>query len=356
MELQPDHWNQFLRRFPDAHILQTTEWGEFKSAFGWKASWVISSQGSEIGAQVLLRSIFPGITMAYIPKGPIFSPAGFKGDSSWKPFWKDVDILCRRKKVAFLKVEPDFWIKKESYNPVKNENPPISNDPGIYQIPVGFIQSESTVQPRRTIVLDIDDNDTVILGQMKQKTRYNIKLAQKHKVETLPSDDIDNFYNMMEITGNRDQFAIHSLAYFKKVYSIFHLQKACQLFFARHGDDLLAGMIVFKHGKRAWYFYGASNNHKRELMPTYALQWEAIRWARAQGCLEYDLWGIPDYDLDFLEAEFAHRQDQLWGVYRFKRGFGGEVRRAAGAWDRVYNPLIYKIYQWRMKRQNGRTW
>jgi lipid II:glycine glycyltransferase (peptidoglycan interpeptide bridge formation enzyme) len=79
-------------------------------------------------------------------------------------------------------------------------------------------------------------------------------------------------------------------------------------------------------------------------MPNYLLQWEAIRWAKSQGCTEYDLWGVPDEDLATLEANFANRNIGLWGVYRFKRGFGGELRRSVGPWDRVYNPTLYRLY------------
>ena len=103
--------------------------------------------------------------------------------------------------------------------------------------------------------------------------------------------------------------------------------------------------MVFAQGKRAWYLYGASNNLDRNRMPTYLLQWDALRWARAQGCTEYDLWGVPDEDADVLEAEFTQRSDGLWGVYRFKRGFGGQVKRAVGAWDRVYKPELYYLYR-----------
>jgi lipid II:glycine glycyltransferase (peptidoglycan interpeptide bridge formation enzyme) len=80
-------------------------------------------------------------------------------------------------------------------------------------------------------------------------------------------------------------------------------------------------------------------------MPTYLLQWEAMRWARARGCDEYDLWGIPDAEPEKLEAEFTRRSDGLWGVYRFKRGFGGRVARALGAWDRPYSPILYAAYR-----------
>jgi lipid II:glycine glycyltransferase (peptidoglycan interpeptide bridge formation enzyme) len=108
----------------------------------------------------------------------------------------------------------------------------------------------------------------------------------------------------------------------------------------------LAAVMIFAHGKRAWYFYGASDNHYRELMPSYLIQWEAMRWARSIGCEDYDLWGVPDFDAETLESNFTSRKGGLWGVYRFKRGFGGELRRTIGSWDRVYNPILYKFYRW----------
>lgn len=87
-------------------------------------------------------------------------------------------------------------------------------------------------------------------------------------------------------------------------------------------------------------------------MPTYLLQWEAMRWAKARGCAEYDLWGVPDADEPTLEASFETRSDGLWGVYRFKRGFGGELKRSMGAWDRSYLPLTYPLYRWWSRRKH----
>lgn len=82
-------------------------------------------------------------------------------------------------------------------------------------------------------------------------------------------------------------------------------------------------------------------------MPAYAAQWAGMRWAKGRGCTTYDLWGVPDADEATLEAGFTDRQDGLWPVYRFKRGFGGEVRRTVGAADRVYNGLLHRLYVWR---------
>jgi len=106
----------------------------------------------------------------------------------------------------------------------------------------------------------------------------------------------------------------------------------------------LAALFVARNGNRAYYLYGASTDEERNRMPTYLLQWEAMKWAKAHGCGEYDLWGVPDEDEATLEANFESRHDGLWGVYRFKRGFGGELKRAAQALDRVYNPLVYWAY------------
>jgi lipid II:glycine glycyltransferase (peptidoglycan interpeptide bridge formation enzyme) len=103
--------------------------------------------------------------------------------------------------------------------------------------------------------------------------------------------------------------------------------------------------MVFSQGQTATYFYGASSNTQRQLMAPYLVQWAAIRWAQSRGHRCYDLWGIPDADPATLEAEFEQRRDGLWGVYRFKRGFGGRHVQSIGAFDYVYQPLLYQLYK-----------
>jgi lipid II:glycine glycyltransferase (peptidoglycan interpeptide bridge formation enzyme) len=120
-----------------------------------------------------------------------------------------------------------------------------------------------------------------------------------------------------------------------------------ELLVAEFESKPLAALMVFALGRRAYYLYGASTDEERNLMPTYLLQWRAMQWAKERGCTEYDLWGVPDVDEATLEAQFESRHDGLWGVYRFKRGFGGEVKRAMQALDKVYMPLLYKVYLWR---------
>jgi lipid II:glycine glycyltransferase (peptidoglycan interpeptide bridge formation enzyme) len=328
MALQPvQAWDRFLNGHPEAHILQTSAWGELKSAFGWKPRFV---QQDTLGAMVLFRRLPLGMSIGYIPRGPV-------GDGSWAVFWPLVDELCKKERTVFLRVEPNTW-------------EPVLDDFYRRHLP-GFQQSDQTIQPPRTILIDLQGDEDEILMAMKSKTRYNIRLAERKDVIVQPSDDVAAFHRMMVTTGQRDAFGVHSLAYYQHAYDGFAPHGACVLLMAEYQGQPLAGLMAFAHGDTAWYFYGASSDQERNRMPTYLLQWEAMRWAKAKGCRVYDLWGVPDEPESQLEAAFPDRSDGLWGVYRFKRGFGGEICRTIGAWDRVYQPLIYKLYQlWARRR------
>jgi lipid II:glycine glycyltransferase (peptidoglycan interpeptide bridge formation enzyme) len=142
----------------------------------------------------------------------------------------------------------------------------------------------------------------------------------------------------------RDGFGVHSFEYYKRAYELLQPKQMGEILVAEYEGRPLAALFVARNGKRAYYLYGASTDEERNRMPAYLLQWEAMKWARARGCEEYDLWGVPDEDEATLEANFETWHDGLWGVYRFKRGFGGEIRRAVQAMDRVYNPLLYWAY------------
>jgi peptidoglycan pentaglycine glycine transferase (the first glycine) len=328
-ELNGNEWDQFLNRYPDAHLLQTGAWGDFKASFGWEvlriSTAAIEDTEKATGAQVLLRRLPLGFSMAYIPKGPV--------GENWEPLWPEVDRICHKARAIFLKVEPDRWRASEQDGEKEARNPL-----------AGFQLSKHCIQPPRTLVVDLGGSEDDVLGNMKQKTRYNIKLAQKKGVVVRSSADVDTFYRLMRLTGQRDQFGVHSPGYYQRAYELFHSRGDCELLLAEYQAELLAGLMVFAHGKRAWYLYGASATGHRDRMPTYLLQWEAMRWARSRGCTEYDLWGVPDTNEETLEAYFTQRHEGLWGVYRFKRGFGGRILRASGPFDRVYHPFPYKLY------------
>lgn len=312
-----DEWDEFLADHPHAHILQTSQWGMLKSEFGWKVGHVITDGN---GAQILLRKLPMGVSLAYIPKGPI-------GENPER-LWSLIDEKCRQENAFLLKLEPDRW--EEELVDYSGSN--------------GFFVS-GAIQPRRTLVIDLTGSESEILSCMKQKTRYNIRLAEKKEIQVKSSDDIQAFYDLIEQTGKRDAFGVHSREYYQKAYDYFSICNKCILLMADFQGQNLAGIMVFSNGKRAWYFYGASNEIERNRMPTYLLQWHAIKWAKARGCTSYDLWGVPDEDENILEENFERRSDNLWGVYRFKRGFGGELKRSAPGYDKIYNPVIYQVYR-----------
>jgi len=326
-EVSLSDWNTYLLKNPDTHLLQTGEWGELKSAFGWESLRIITGDG--LAAQILFRRLPLGLALAYIPKLAVTN----QQLAVCEQFWNEIDTVCKKRRTIFLKIEPDFW-----------DNEFVADNLQYVTI------SPHNIQPPRTIIVDLRDNEEAILARMKQKTRYNIHLAMKKNITIRTWDNLLSFYQMMQITGDRDGFGVHSLNYYHRAYELFYPKGMAELLVAEYRDQPLAALMVFVRGKRAWYIYGASNNQERNRMPTYLLQWEAMRWARNKGAEEYDLWGVPDEDKNTLEAKFTRCNDGLWGVYRFKRGFGGEVKRAAQALDRVYNPMLYWFYSKYMMR------
>ena len=319
-------WDDFVRAHPHGHILQTTAWGQLKSAFGWRAD---PMRVGDSGALVLFRPLPLGWTLAYVPRGPLVN---WNHPSALNDLLIALDRACRARRAICLKWEPDL---------------PDSLTCADLLTSIGFRPSAHTVQPRRSLVIDLSGSEADILAHMKQKTRYNIGLAPKKEVTVRGSQspaDVESFIALMGVTGIRDRFGVHSADYYRMAYDLFHSSDQCELFLAEYRGEPLAGVMAFALGKRAWYFYGASSDRERNRMAPYLAQWAAMRWAKDRGALTYDLWGVPDENEDGLESEFETRHDGLWGVYRFKRGFGGRLVRTVGAWDRVYNPLLYQAY------------
>jgi len=315
-------WRKFLEKYADVHILQTAEWGELKGGFGWEPVHLVSGDS---GLQILFRKLPLGFTIGYIPK-PL---PGFER------LFPEIDETCRRNRTIFLKIEPDEWDDSLTLRPSA--------------LGIGVRESLHNIQPPRTILVSLEGSDEDILNRMKQKCRYNVRLAEKKEVTVRAWDDLDGFHRLMQVTGGRDGFGVHSREYYQKAYDLFHPVGMAEILVAEFEGKPLAALMVFAIGKRSWYLYGASTDEERNRMPTYLLQWRAIQWARSRGCNEYDLWGVPDVDEAMLETQFETRQDGLWGVYRFKRGFGGQVKRAAQALDKVFLPWLYRLYLWRYR-------
>jgi lipid II:glycine glycyltransferase (peptidoglycan interpeptide bridge formation enzyme) len=321
-------------------LLQTWAWGELKARFGWRVVRLALVEDGMIvsGAQVLFRPVPPIFSVAYVPKGPL---ADWNDDIQVNALLAGLRRLCRSQRSVFLKIEPHA-----------SDDATLRDTFSQY----GCVISQFTIQPPRTTVVDITPAEEAILAAMKQKTRYNIRVALRKGVTVRigTADDLPTFFRLMQTTGQRDHFGIHSLDYFRTMFELFAPERAA-LLLAEVQEEPVAGLMVLAHRPTAYYLFGASSNSHREKMPTYLLQWGAMRWARSKSCQNYDLWGIPDADEKTLEAKFvAHSQDPsgLWGVYRFKRGFGGRVTRAIGAFDFVYNRPLYWVYrQWMAHRQ-----
>lgn len=318
------------RLWNTAHILQTSAWGKMQTRFGWRAERVN-------GVLMLFRPLVMGWTRAYLPRGPLIN---WGNPLTVRETFTALEAACRRHRAIALTLEPDLPDTAEHAQQIAA---------------LGFRPAEA-VQPRRSLVIDLRGSEADLLVRMKQKTRYNIRLAAKKAVTVRPAQsmkDVEAFGALMAVTSKRDNFHAYPASYYRAAYELFHPLNQCELFVAEYEGQSLAGVMSFALGKRAWYFYGASSDSERNRMPPYLAQWEAIHWAKIHGAEEYDLWGVPDEDEATLEAQFESRSDGLWGVYRFKRGWGGELVRSVGAWEKVFNPLAYRAYRFYLQLRRG---
>lgn len=193
--------------------------------------------------------------------------------------------------------------------------------------------------PTFTNILDITKTEDELLAQMKPKGRYNIKLAEKKGVTVREgkTEEISDFYRLLEITTHRDGFRANGLEYYQ---SFIKNLPFARFMVAEHENEIIAGGIFTYCGKQALYYYGASAGHKRNLMAPYLLQWEALRYGKANGCTYYDFMGIAD-------PQNPH--DSLSGVTDFKLKFGNGTTQFLPAYDIIFNPLKYKLYQVALK-------
>jgi len=335
-----DHpaWDAFVSAHPHGHLLQTSLWASLKTLHGWqvlRTTIAATRGGYRGGAQILYRSLRIFGDIAYAPRGPVLDWS----DASTVTPALDQAVDAARDVGAFaLVIEPQADDDAPMREALRSAR---------------FVPFECDVQPRRSIVVSLEGAEEEILARMKQKTRYNVRLAQKKGVHVRRGDerDADLYFELMRATAARVGFSIHPAAYYRDFLRLFTHDSGCGALFIAEADGRpLAALIATAVGREAIYLYGASADEGRERMPTYLLQWEAMRWARARGCAHYDLWGVPDEDEAALEAGFEARHDGLWGVYRFKRGFGGALVRSVGAWVRPLSVPHWLAYRAALRR------
>lgn len=320
-------WRQLLLALPSPHLLQSWTWGELKESFGWRAArmgWTAESGNPVAAAQLLVRTRAGGLKLAYCPKGPTLD---------WSQADRRLEVLsglldeARRRGAFMLKIDPEVPYEAGPGHEVERE-----------LRAAGWRRSQDKVQFRNTLVLDLRLEEEALLANMKQKWRYNVRLAGRKGVRVRRGglEDLDLLYRMYAETARRDGFVIRTRQYYHQAWRSFTEQSLAQPLIAEVDGQPVAGQVIYRYGKTAWYLYGMSTNLHREKMPNHLLHWEAIRWAKGQGCETYDFVGAP---------EELNEEDPMWGVYRFKLGFGGRFVETVGEWDYPIRPQVYRVYQ-----------
>ena len=343
----PAEWNTIAAALPGAHVLQSWEWGEFKSRYGWKPRRrVWEREGQPVAAASILRRTLSSQAFAarmnilYLPRGPLLD---WSDSALVRAVLGDLEKLARREGAIFLKIDPDLPLATGLPGAADETLHPCGQAARADLLGLGWRFSPDQVQFRNTVQVDLTQDDEALLGRMKQKTRYNIRLAARKGVTVRQGNlsDLDLLYRLYAETSIRDSFVIRRPEYYRDAWGSFMQAGLAEALMAEVEGKAVAALIVYRFGGRAWFMYGMSSAVQREKMPNHLLQWEAMRRAKAAGCTVYDFWGAPD--------EFAE-SDSMWGVFKFKEGFGGQVVRTAGAWDYPASRPLYWLYTRAMPR------
>jgi lipid II:glycine glycyltransferase (peptidoglycan interpeptide bridge formation enzyme) len=323
----PTRWNTALAALPYRHVLQTWEWGQFKGRWGWTPRYFLNEDRTAAALvlrRTLVRRAFSTLKLniLYVPKGPALD---YSDGALVDQVLGDLVDVARRDRAIFVKIDPDL------------DQPDCS-----ILLDRGWRYSAEQIQFRNTMLIDLTRGEDELLAAMKPKTRYNVRLAQKKGVEIRSGDlgDLDLLYRLYAETAQRDGFIIRPIDYYSDAWGSFIRAGLAHPLIAAVEGQAVAGLILFRFADRAWYLYGMSSSLHREKMPNHLLQWEAMRWAKAQGCTVYDLWGAPDE---------LNESDSMWGVYKFKEGLGAGLLRTRARTTSLSRPG-YWLYTQAMPR------
>ncbi len=357
-EPAPAEWNAFVLRHPQGHLLQLAPWSQLKAVAGWSVQCVavVGPANPETlpeaeptapahaqilaGAQMLFRQRY-GVSVAYVPRGPLLT-----GDPAIDELlFNRLTRIARRRRAVFLRLEPNLL-----------EAHPQADEYHTGLLLKGF-EPTAPIQPRSSIHLDLTAPEEQIFADFSKGHRADIRRAERRGVTVRvgSADDIAAFFAIMQATGSRADFGIHTETYYQTAHTAF--QEHSRLLLAEQEGQVIAGHMVFADGHAGLYFYSGATEAGLKSGANHLLQWYAIRWASTQGCAYYDLWGIPDAlgraatttDPEKRAALEAEAQDDpIIGVYRFKKGFGGRVVRYLPAYDQVYLRPLYALWRRRI--------
>lgn len=354
------HWNELIKSLPQAHLLQTSQWADLKARYGWIPKYLVweerqdgwqmqVNQEADIQAGipaaaglVLEREAFPGLRVLYLPKGPLL--ADWSNQALCEKVLDDLAEYARERRALQIKIDPDLELGRGVLG--EDDFQEFMTGEGFQDLlqRKGWKFSREQIQFRNTVLVDLQENEEKILARMKSKTRYNIRLSGRKGILIRLGEvrDLPSLYRLYAETSQRAGFTIRGESYYLTLWRAFmeegmgmRQDPQAQPIVAEYEGKLVAGAVIFKFGERSWYLHGMSLPEHSEKMAPHLIQWEAMRWAKSQGCVVYDMWGAPD---QFDES------DSLWGVYRFKRGFGGVVSLTIGAWDFPARPIYYGAY------------
>lgn len=318
-------YNAFVKKIEHSQFLQSWQWGEFQERLGKKVIRVGVEDKGELkaAATIIKNNIGFGRGYFYSPRGPVIDHRSVCGKDArecrlenaagieaYNTILGGIKEMAEKERAIFYRFEPTC----------SGQTCPFAS------------KSDIDIQPKETIILELSSSEEEILSAMHQKTRYNIRLAQRKEVsvkEARFADRFDDFWNIMTMTRERDRFRTHSYEYYKKMLNADDC--SVKLFVAElYGKLLSAGIFSF-FGDTATYIHGASSNENRQVMAPYLLQWQVIKTAKKAGFKYYDLYGVDE---------------EKWpGVTRFKKGFRGSRVVYPGTFDIVYKKILYRSYQ-----------
>lgn len=299
-------------------IFQTPEWEKFKLETGYQKS-------HHIGDILVLQRELPlGRTMLY---SPMVSQSQANGVGS-KEFLDKIKKIGEENNAVFYRLELDIDVLH----------------PTSYALLETFKKSFEEMQPENNWVVDVSQKEEDILAGMKQKGRYNIKLAQKNNIEITSSEsagkELDIFYELYSKTGKRKRVTFRAKAYFEKLLDILGKIGYARVYTATSKIEgktvpLAAAVIIF-YGEEALYLYGGSSDKYRNLMAPYLLHWQIMQEAKKRGMKKYNFLGIAPTD----------DPKHPWaGITRFKQQFGGKQEDILGSYDLVIKPFEYQIFK-----------
>ena len=316
--------NEFVGSRAMSQFLQSWEWGEFQTQAARKVIRLgIEESGELLAAATLVKKkLFWEKSYFYCPRGPIIvKNEKLTAEEIFSFLFIEVKKRAEQEKVIFLRFEPG---------------------PGFYVPAASFKQftiiKTLDVQPSKTLILNLNLPAEEILKRLGQKTRYNIRLAEKKGVKVLEAGPgrFEEFWRLLTATVGRDNFNPHSKNYYK---GLLEMKERVKLLLAEYKGRPIAAVLISLFGDTATYLHGGSADEERQAMAPYLAQWQAIKLAKARGLANYDLHGVDE---------------KKWpGVTRFKKGFGGREVNHPGAFDLVFNPGWYNIYK--MARKVRRT-